>query len=657
MPGVVTAAVTADLQLHLGLDELESTNNAQFCRRRRSGPRRHLQYHLDQTVVGHAAAVVDLKIVMASTPASVYSSPSRRVASARASGVRPKLCRRWSLDNLSNSKEGYVKDLRKQHQASQVGQRDESYPFMLTERRRGRVNSLSAPISESPGEQQRRSSRPLSSSPPGHLSGVSHKRTRTMSLDEDVEQHHHISPSRPVPRSKRLGSVPMLGQHRGIRKSPGLFGGPGYSSSSVDISTSIVPEELPVDHHQQPQSEYEEANMVNEPVGFLRKRSSSLPRILPPILDRDNSDDDDCFDVGDAIETGGRMAAYKQMDQTSNLIVREMQKFVCRYASDVSQVLPLPLPANCRQQNRIPGGKVNKKPDWKHVQILMKSLAKLHAIGYAIRCKAPGLFQEITASLETVSGSGVKKQRNIPIDLDNKDAMVKVIENHTPLSNEGCYDEIISNVRSQASELYALHTCPVFPVVVHGHLRNLLFRYNNEAEAVGLRLPSLRYACIGSPLLDLYAGVFSNGSGGEATLSMSTSIPSHLQTYFGTFIEVVNYLRVKVADDFSLESLEVAFKKYELTGMILSSIRKGCTSASDGLSLGRSFSVGGKDMLMARGQFLIDNKTVHDLGSDLTKLALDIPFSHEEEDDDDDDDDDMLTLSTTLQQPKKDNKE
>ena len=52
-------------------------------------------------------------------------------------------------------------------------------------------------------------------------------------------------------------------------------------------------------------------------------------------------------------EAGGRLAALKQMDQTSNLIVREMQKFVCRHASDVSQVLPLPLPVNSRQQSRI----------------------------------------------------------------------------------------------------------------------------------------------------------------------------------------------------------------------------------------------------------------------------------------------------------------
>ena len=37
--------------------------------------------------------------------------------------------------------------------------------------------------------------------------------------------------------------------------------------------------------------------------------------------------------------------------QTSSLIVREMQKFICRQADDVALVLPLPLPN--RRQSRL----------------------------------------------------------------------------------------------------------------------------------------------------------------------------------------------------------------------------------------------------------------------------------------------------------------
>ena len=155
---------------------------------------------------------------------------------------------------------------------------------------------------------------------------------------------------------------------------------------------------------------------------LFRKRSSSLPRILPPILDRDqDNEEDDALGLFDDIsEVGGRLAALKQMDATSNLVVREMQKFVCRFASDVSQVLPLPLPANSRQQNRVTAATTaaavkaasaaasressHVKHDWKHTQVIMASLAKLHAISYAIRQKSPGLFQEIAASLQASSG-------------------------------------------------------------------------------------------------------------------------------------------------------------------------------------------------------------------------------------------------------------
>ena len=283
---------------------------------------------------------------------------------------------------------------------------------MITEQRRSRLGSVATPISESPTSSRTPScSRPLSCSPPSFSPHP--KRTRTMSLDEEVSPGSICG----GPRAKRLGSVPLL---RNLRKTHGgSLGG-----SSVDLSTSVVPEdfELPVEEAVSP---HLEANcVVNVPLSestsaLFRKRSSSLPRILPPILDQDGVEDDSDISgfsssTGSAAGENGtgngkrenlftsvstnRINALKQMDQTSNLIVREMQKFVCRHASDVSQVLPLPLPANSRQQNRIQFGNksVNKKSsklDWKHTRVLMQSLAKFHAISYAISEKSPGLFQ------------------------------------------------------------------------------------------------------------------------------------------------------------------------------------------------------------------------------------------------------------------------
>ena len=58
---------------------------------------------------------------------------------------KPKLSRRWSLDNLApnSAREGYVRDLRRQHKAAQQSHAamDEGYPFMLTEARRVRMIS------------------------------------------------------------------------------------------------------------------------------------------------------------------------------------------------------------------------------------------------------------------------------------------------------------------------------------------------------------------------------------------------------------------------------------------------------------------------------------------------------------------------------------
>ena len=225
------------------------------------------------------------------------------------------------------------------------------------------------------------------------------------------------------------------------------------------------------------------------------------------------------------------------------------------------------------------------------------------------------------------------------MDLDNRSVLVKILESKTPLVEEGCYDEVIRSVRLQASELYGSS----FPVIVNGNIKTnaLNFRYDDHAEVIDVKLPSLRYACIGSPLLDIYPAILSKDSQFD---DGSTPFKALLQTYHSSFCEVASYLQVRpkcssvariahsffqvsaqeCANEFSLSSLEAAFKKYELTGMIMSSVKRST------VELGRSCSVGGRDMM-----FLLRGQNVDDLGSDLSKLSLDIPFSHDEEEDED----------------------
>ena len=198
-----------------------------------------------------------------STPASPLRRPSS--ASLRPPGTKPKLSRRWSFDNI-NSKEGYVKDLRQQHQAQQVGQRDEAYPFMITEKRIGRVGSLKINL-ESPR-------RPLSCSPPPGILMHACKRSRTMSLDEEANEAAAASLVRSS-RPKR-SSVPTFRFRKG--------------SSSTELATSIVPEDFEF-HMEEKASPIQPSNVV-EVDELFRKRSSSLPRILPPICDQEENDDD-----------------------------------------------------------------------------------------------------------------------------------------------------------------------------------------------------------------------------------------------------------------------------------------------------------------------------------------------------------------------------
>ena len=109
------------------------------------------------------------------------------------------------------------------------------------------------------------------------------------------------------------------------------------------------------------------------------------------------------------------LCAHK--DHTSNIIAREMQKFVCRHAAEVSQVLPLPLPTSFRQSRLLQSpfavggqgvsggggqggqGGPEKALDAPHLKLLLSSLAKVHAVSFAIKCKTPRLFDEINGSL------------------------------------------------------------------------------------------------------------------------------------------------------------------------------------------------------------------------------------------------------------------
>merc|ERR1711879_118658 len=148
-----------------------------------------------------------------------------------------------------------------------------------------------------------------------------------------------------------------------------------------------------------------------------------------------------------------------------------------------------------------------------------------------------------------------------------------------------------------------------------GQLSDLTFTYNHESEVIGAKLSSLHHSSIGSPLLDIYAAFF-NGQQKDVT--------SHLTKYFEAFLKYTKVLKVTI-EKLTLEDLIDKFKKYELTGMVLTSMQKQ-QQPQPHLALGRSCSLGGHDMLMRKF-----DKPLHELRSDLSKLTIENPFSHVEE--------------------------
>ena len=351
-----------------------------------------------------------------------------------------------------------------------------------------------------------------------------------------------------------------------------------------------------------------------------------------------------------------------------------MQKFVCRHAIDVSQVLPLPLPTSSRQSRIMQDhgrsnsvatattgpfalrtsiavsspfsgfskGKYTRAPmftstecstptlDSRHARILMATVAKVHAVSFAIKCKLPRLFEEIVSSLDiserstsvslnpssnaspsSPSPSPTSKtfpQRPFSSSMSRKLSKNNSIEKkHQALLDEAFKvngnafeidkTKLRMKIEQQIEELYSPTCILPFSVIVHGNLNinSIVFRYGHTTQSqntnigevvdmvpTDVKLPSLVHACIGSPLLDIYQVLYHcSGNGGRGKNGECLEKESLLFSYHASFIDVCNQLRVKVSD-FGRERLDADVEKYELAGMILAAATIGTNSNETG---------------------------------------------------------------------------
>lgn len=453
-----------------------------------------------------------------------------------------KLNRRWSLDNLSegfDTKEGYVKDLRKQHLVGLSSIKDEEYPCMLTEMNRTKSGNVS----------------PMS----GCSSSASTPKHHGNMFSPKINMSRMMLGQRNRSGSVELGNFSRnTYRHRTVSKSP--------FSSSVDIS--VVPEDNEISIEPSSTSPIRgqiravsQVRSMSPPRGpletksgkaFLRQRSSSLPRILPPILD----DDDDAESL---LADPDRL----QTERNSTLVAREMQKFVCRQASDVSTLLPLPLLTNWRQSKSlsrkdqashsscpgdvaIPKGVTSRTPSTpaseqlrKQYLLLMGSLAKIHGIFYSIRQSAPSLFQDLG--------------RTLKLDEDRRLGASPLLE---PILKGLKREQLLretdeARVRMQIQSLTSISALP-FCVITHGghlDLRQTTFKTDNVTlKTSAMKLPGFNaHSCLGSPLLDIFAIIIGSLDCDEifeeADLSLTDFITELLQEYHSTLTRTTFFLR------------------------------------------------------------------------------------------------------------------
>ena len=252
--------------------------------------------------------------------------------------------RRWSLDNSVTDSEGYIKDIRRAQQGPLASIKDEEYPFMVTEQEKDRNKKKTATTSAAVNLRLNRQRR-TASVDYDHKPLISAAATRIRPVSASAASKLSSSPLRVLNFSSSV-DISVVPEDNECPPQP-------PSGIRKRNSVSAVSHHHPPPHHHHQQAAPTSSGPLETKVGsarsnFLRQRSSSLPRILPPIFDDLSTT---CSEDNGSLHLNEDSAEdnQQQQDRQSNVVVREMQKFVCRQATDVTNLLPLPIPTNSRQ--------------------------------------------------------------------------------------------------------------------------------------------------------------------------------------------------------------------------------------------------------------------------------------------------------------------
>ncbi len=159
-----------------------------------------------------------------------------------------------------------------------------------------------------------------------------------------------------------------------------------------------------------------------------------------------------------------------------------MQKFVCRQATDVSRLLPLPIPSNTRQERNLAAmlqqqqqqgrGGLSRDPDSRFDQCkaVLSTLGRVHGILFSVKQTSPALYAEFVSTLGLEGDRG----RMAAVTKGPKGEEVEAAEEAVVAAAARAADAVgeeAAKIRRQINSLGSPHSALPFSIINHGNLR------------------------------------------------------------------------------------------------------------------------------------------------------------------------------------------
>lgn len=158
-------------------------------------------------------------------------------------------------------------------------------------------------------------------------------------------------------------------------------------------------------------------------------------------------------------------------------------------------------PAGFRMVDRVSG------LDEPHCRLVLRELARLHALSLALRARDPEKFQQLTTQVKDILFDDDRKPAFEPFILSSYKETLRIVLKYYDNDHENIYVKVMKRIAEGGFELIAgiVHDTPEHErVITHGDCwtNNLQFRYD-EDEPVDVRLLDFQLTRVSTPALDV----------------------------------------------------------------------------------------------------------------------------------------------------------